>query len=339
MANPPLPWSIAFSRVLTDLPLIAEAWDASGLYHVGSFPGMRWAEWNGRYRDVIRRFVRGDPGLIGEVASCVSGSSDLYADDLRPPTSGINFVTCHDGFTLYDLVSYNHKHNDANGENNRDGSDGNLSWNCGIEGETDDPEVLALRRRQAKNRLGILLLSLGVPMILSGDEVLRSQHGNNNTWCQDNALSWFDWERTTTHSGMLRFVKQLIRLRRRHRSLTRNSFLTGKSIPARGIPDVVWHGARLHEPGWDDPTCRMLAYTLAGLDETEDDLHIVLNMCEASRDVELPSLPGRGWYLAVDTSHAEPEDIIEPEAQVVFDRPIYHVGPRSVVVLEARNKQ
>ncbi len=161
MANPPLPWNIEFSRALRDLPQIAEAWDAAGLYHVGSFPGMRWAEWNGRYRDVMRRFVRGDPGLIGEVASCIGGSSDLYEDDLRPPTCGINFMTCHDGFTLRDLVSYNHKHNAANGENNRDGSDHNFSWNCGVEGDTDDPAIMALRRRQAKNLFAILMLSLG----------------------------------------------------------------------------------------------------------------------------------------------------------------------------------
>lgn len=336
MANPPLPWSIAFSRVLADVSLIAEAWDASGLYHVGSFPGMRWAEWNGRYRDVIRRFVRGDPGLIGAVAGCVSGSSDLYADDLRPPTSGINFITCHDGFTLYDLVSYNVKHNEANGEHNRDGCDHNLSWNCGVEGPTEDPEILALRERQAKNFMAILMLSLGVPMLLSGDEVLRTQRGNNNTWCQDNELSWFDWNRIETETVMLRFVKQLIRLRRRHRSLTRNSFLSGKPVPGRGLPDVAWHGVRLHEPGWDDPTIRLLAYTLAGLDDDEEDLHIILNMCEAPRDIELPVLPDRDWYRAVDTSLPSPDDIAEQAVQPVVGGALYHVGPRSVVVLEGR---
>jgi glycogen operon protein len=336
MANPPLPWSIAFSRVLSDVPVIAEAWDASGLYHVGSFPGMRWAEWNGRYRDVIRRFVRGDPGLIGEVASCVSGSSDLYADDLRPPTSGINFITCHDGFTLYDLVSYNGKHNQANGEDNRDGCEHNLSWNCGIEGDTDDPEILALRRRQAKNFMAILMLSLGVPMLLSGDEVLRSQRGNNNTWCQDNELSWFDWNRLETEAAMLRFVKHLIGLRRRHPSLTRNSFLTGKPVPGRKLADVTWHGMRLHEPGWDDPTRRLLAFTLAAVAEGEAHLHVVLNMCEASRDIELPTIPGCEWYRAVDTARPEPEDILEPTSQPVIELPVYHAGARSVVVLEAR---
>ena len=336
MANPPLPWSIAFSRVLSDVPLIAEAWDASGLYHVGSFPGMRWAEWNGQYRDLIRRFVRGDPGLIGAVASCVSGSSQLYADDLRPPTSGINFITCHDGFTLYDLVSYNGKHNEANGEQNRDGCDHNLSWNCGVEGDTEDPEILALRRRQAKNFMAILMLSLGVPMILSGDEVLRSQRGNNNTWCQDNELSWFDWARVETEAGMLRFVRQLIRLRRRHRSLTRNSFLTGKPPAGCALPDISWHGHRLHQPGWDDPAARLLAYTLCGIDDAEEHLHIVLNMWEAPRRVELPPVPGRNWYRAIDTARPEPEDSLEPGAQPLIEFPAYPVSARSVVVLEAR---
>ena len=193
MADPPLPWAIESSRVLSRVPLIAEAWDAAGLYHVGAFPGMAWAEWNGRYRDVVRRFVRGDPGLVGEVATRIAGSADLYAADGRLPGNSINFITCHDGFTLQDLVSYNAKHNDANGEDNRDGSDDNASWNCGVEGETSDPEVLALRRRQARNHLAILMLSRGVPMLLAGDEVLRSQDGNNNAWCQDNPLSWFDW--------------------------------------------------------------------------------------------------------------------------------------------------
>lgn len=336
MANPPLPWNIEFSRTLRDLPQIAEAWDAAGLYHVGSFPGMRWAEWNGRYRDVMRRFVRGDPGLIGAVASCIGGSSDLYEDDLRPPTCGINFMTCHDGFTLHDLVSYNHKHNAANGENNRDGSDNNYSWNCGVEGDTDDPAIMALRRRQAKNLLGMLMLSLGVPMLLSGDEVLRSQRGNNNTWCQDNELSWFDWRLTDTQSGMLRFVKRLIRLRRRHRSLTRNSYLTGKPVPGRGMPDIEWHGTRLREPGWDDPTARLLAYTLAGRDAAEDDLHVILNMSDGSQEVAIPAIAGRAWHIAIDTTAAEPDDIFEPASQPLYEGSRYRAGPRSIVVLEAR---
>ena len=224
MADPPLPWAIESSRVLARVPVIAEAWDAAGLYHVGAFPGMAWAEWNGRYRDTIRRFVRGDPGLLGEVATRIAGSADLYADDSRLPANSINFVTCHDGFTLYDLVSYDGKHNEANGEDNRDGSNDNLSWNCGAEGETADAAVNSLRERQAKNFLAILMLSRGVPMLLAGDEVLRTQRGNNNAYSQDNALSWFDWRAVEERRAMLRFTRELIALRRRHPSLTANRF-------------------------------------------------------------------------------------------------------------------
>ncbi|MBV8097620.1 MAG: glycogen-debranching protein, partial [Verrucomicrobia bacterium] len=211
LPNPPLPWNIELSRTLARWPLIAEAWDAAGLYHVGSFPGLSWTEWNGRYRDVIRRFVRGDRGIIGQVATCIGGSSDLYGDG-RLPENSINFITCHDGFTLRDLVSYNDKHNEANGEDNRDGTNDNFSWNCGVEGETDDPGVIRLRRRQAKNFIAILMISRGVPMLLAGDEVLRTQRGNNNAWCQNNELSWFDWRLVAREREMLEFVRGMIAL-------------------------------------------------------------------------------------------------------------------------------
>ena len=260
MADPPVPWAIESSRVISRVPLIAEAWDAAGLYHVGAFPGMAWAEWNGRYRDVMRRFVRGDPGLVGEVATRIAGSADLYADDGRLPGNSINFITCHDGFTLHDLVSYNAKHNEANGEDNRDGTDDNASWNCGVEGETTDPAVLALRLRQAKNFLAMLMLSRGVPMLLAGDEVLRSQGGNNNAYCQDNALSWFDWSLVESNRDMLRFTRELIALRRRHACLTANRFFDGSPVPGRGIPDIAWHGARLNEPAWHDGQGRFLQF-------------------------------------------------------------------------------
>ncbi|MGZ8236858.1 MAG: glycogen debranching protein [Methylophilaceae bacterium] len=233
--NPSLPWSIELSHALAQTPIIAEAWDAAGLYQVGSFPGSRWSEWNGRYRDVIRRFIRGDRGLVGEVATCVAGSSDLYANENRLPTSSINFITCHDGFTLWDLVSYNQKHNLANGENNRDGTDNNLSWNCGVEGETSDPNVLALRHRQARNFMAILLLSQGVPMFLAGDEFLHTQGGNNNAWCQNNETSWLDWRLAKTHHEMVRFVRELIAFRHRHPCLSRSRFFTGQPESLRGI--------------------------------------------------------------------------------------------------------
>ena len=226
--NPPVLWAIELSDVLARSKIIAEAWDAAGLYQVGSFPGYRWMEWNGRYRDSLRRFVRGDPGLISEMATRLSGSSDLYQHNLRQPINSINFATCHDGFTLADLVSYDDKHNEANREGNRDGTNDNLGWNCGAEGDTDQPEVLALRRQQVRNFMAILFLSQGIPMILAGDEVLRSQAGNNNVWCQDNELGWFDWTLVERNADMLRFVRGLIALRRRHPSLQRRHFLSGR---------------------------------------------------------------------------------------------------------------
>jgi isoamylase len=334
MADPPLPWSLEASRVLSRVPLIAEAWDAAGLYHVGAFPGMAWAEWNGRYRDVIRRFVRGEPGLVGQVATCMAGSADIYADDGRLPANSINFVTCHDGFTLHDLVSYDMKHNEANGDQNRDGSNDNLSWNCGAEGETADAAIVALRRRQARNLSAILLLSQGVPMILAGDEALRSQRGNNNVYCQDNALGWFDWTPSTASTEMTRFVRELIVLRKRHASLRRPRFLTGMPSPGHAQPDVAWHGERLGEPAWHDPNARLLAFTLGGEAPAERSLHVVLNMNASACEVALPALDGRCWRRIVDTARDSPRDIV-PAAQAVSpERERCHVCERSVVVLE-----
>ncbi|MCX7622088.1 MAG: hypothetical protein N2037_14775, partial [Acidimicrobiales bacterium] len=224
----PVLWSIELVPSLRRAHIIAEAWDAAGLYQVGDFPGYRWAEWNGRYRDVVRSFVRGDPGLVPELATRIAGSSDMYEGRHRLPTNSINFVTCHDGFTLYDLVSYNRKHNEANGENNRDGHDHNLSWNCGWEGPTDDPDILRLRCRQTRNFMALLMLSQGVPMLLSGDEVLHTKQGNNNTYCQNNVLSWFDWGAVEREGAMLAFVRGLIAFRRRHPALRRDRFLIGQ---------------------------------------------------------------------------------------------------------------
>jgi isoamylase len=334
LANPPLPWNIELSRTLARLPLIAEAWDASGLYHVGAFPGLSWTEWNGRYRDVIRRFIRGDRGIIGQVATCIGGSSDLYADDGRLPENSINFITCHDGFTLRDLVSYNYKHNEDNGEDNRDGTNDNLSWNCGVEGETDDPEVMALRRRQAKNSIAILMISRGVPMLLAGDEVLRTQRGNNNTWCQNNELSWFDWRLVETERDMLEFVRGMIALRRRHPNLTSNAFYTGKPIPGRNVPDIVWHGVKLNEPAWHDGNCQFLAFTIAGLTASEPDLHVMLNMVDAAVDAPLPPVAGREWYPVVDTADTVTTGILPKKDQLSVQISAWHVQPRSVVIFE-----
>jgi isoamylase len=336
MADPPVTWAIESSRILSRVPLIAEAWDAAGLYHVGAFPGMAWAEWNGRYRDVIRRFVRGDAGLGGEVATRIAGSADLYADDGRLPGNSINFITCHDGFTLHDLVSYNAKHNEANGEDNRDGSNDNLSWNCGAEGETSDPAVAALRLRQAKNCVAILMLSRGVPMLLGGDEVLKSQGGNNNAYCQDNALAWFDWTLVERNREMLRFTRELIALRRRHTCLTANRFFDGQPVPGRGMPDIAWHGARLDDLPWYEPDGRLLRYTIAGHAGDEEDLHVILNMSDRSVDADLPLIPGRRWHVALDTARPPPGDISAREGQTPHAGSFYTARGRSVVALEAR---
>jgi glycogen operon protein len=335
MADPPLPWAIESSRTLAPVPVIAEAWDAAGLYHVGAFPGMAWVEWNGRYRDVIRRFVRGEPNLLGEVASRIAGSADLYADDGRLPCNSVNFVTCHDGFTLHDLVSYNGKHNEANGEENRDGSNDNLSFNCGVEGETTDVAVTALRERQAKNYVALLMLSRGVPMLLAGDEVLRTQRGNNNAYSQDNEISWFDWRLVGTRGAMFRFVRELIALRRRHPCLTANRFFHGRPVPGRDLPDVAWHGARLGAPGWGDPNGRLLAVTIAGTGQ-EEDVHVILNMAESAIDVEVPQIADRRWHVAVDTARESPFDVVERARQVPYAGPRYRTSAHSVVALEAR---
>ena len=335
MADPPVPWAIESSRILSRVALIAEAWDAAGLYQVGAFPGMAWAEWNGRYRDVIRRFVRGDPGLVGEVATRIAGSADLYEAGGRLPGNGINFITCHDGFTLNDLVSYNDKRNHGNGQDNRDGSNDNLSWNCGAEGETSDPGVLRLRHRQARNFLAILFLSQGVPLMLSGDEVLRSQSGNNNTWCQDNELSWFDWRLTETHADMLRFVRELIALRKRHPCLRRQRFLTGRPTPGATQPDIAWHGEHLHEPAWHDAGAQLLAFTLAGQHSGEASLHVILNMSDAERTVAVPVPAGQRWRRAVDTALDAPHDVTRPGQQISVEGGHYLAQARSVVVLEA----
>jgi isoamylase len=336
LANPPLPWLIEASPTIAPLPAIAEAWDAAGLYQVGAFPGMAWKEWNGRFRDTMRCFARGDPGLISEVATRIAGSADLYADDGRRPDSSINFITCHDGFTLRDLVSYNGKHNEANGEDNRDGGNDNLSWNCGAEGETGDPAVVALRSRQAKNLLALLMLSRGVPMLLAGDEVSRTQHGNNNAWCQDSEIGWFDWRLTEQNADMLRYTRELIALRRRHPSLTANRFFSGAPLPGRDRPDVVWHGTRLNEPLWQDPQARVLACTITGHSEDEADLHVILNMSDQALDAPLPGALGRQWHVALDTASASPRDIVRPAEQSAAEGDHYLAQPRSVIVLEAR---
>ncbi|WP_427551405.1 glycogen debranching protein GlgX [Methylomonas sp. MS20] len=335
LQDPPLVWGIELSQQLAKTKLIAEAWDAAGLYQVGNFPGYRWAEWNGRYRDAIRRFVRGDGGMINEVATRICGSSDLYEHQHRLPISGINFVTCHDGFTLHDLFSYNDKHNEANGEENRDGCNNNLSYNCGVEGPTDDPEILAVRRRRAKNALAILLLSHGVPMLLAGDEFLNSQGGNNNGYCQDNELSWLNWEDAKKNADVLRFVQTLIKLRKRHTALMRRRFLTGRPLEGKTLPDIHWYDVdQMHPPAWTDPEARFLSYTLSALAKEEPDLHVVMNMASEDVLIDLPKIEGKAWCLSIDTALSSPADAVELANQSPLSLQQYWVRGNSVVVLE-----
>ncbi len=331
---PPVIWNITLSEALADTKVIAEPWDAAGLYQVGNFPGERWSEWDGQYRDSIRRFVKGDPGIVGVVASRIAGSADLYQGTGRLPSNSINYITSHDGFTLNDLVSYNQKHNEANGEGDRDGIDDNLSWNCGTEGPTNDPQIEALRQRQIKNFLAVLLLSQGVPMLLMGDEVRRTQQGNNNAYCQNNATSWFDWSLVETQADLLRFCQRMVAFRKSHPNLQRDQFFTGQP-DASGKPDIEWHGCDLDEPGWNDPNSHVLAFTLWGQNR-DNDLHVMLNMDMQNLDFEVPALQGNQWYTAIDTSQGAPDDIAEPGQEHLFSGQTCHLEGHSVVVLMAK---
>jgi glycogen operon protein len=340
MIEPPVVEMIAEDGVLADTKLIAEPWDAAGLYQVGRFPfGRRWSEWNGRYRDDVRRFWRGEPGFAGELATRLCGSADLYEASGRHPRHSINFVTCHDGFTLADLISYDVKHNDANGENNRDGVDENFSWNCGVEGPSTDPEILGLRRRQAKNFIATLLLSQGVPMLLAGDEFLRTQQGNNNAWCQDNETGWVDWSLAEKNAEHLRFVRELITLRRRHPALRRHSFFRGAGPRGNLRPDITWHGTEPNKPDFT-ATSRSIAFAVDGhaLEApgmVDCDFYAAFHAGSEARRFRIPSSPsGRPWHRLVDTALASPLDIVPPNDApfVPFDT-VYAVAPFSLILL------
>jgi isoamylase len=334
MVHPPVIWHIELSEDLADTKVFAEAWDAAGLYQIGYFPGYRWAEWNGKYRDDVRRFVKGDGGMVSAIASRISGSSDIYEASGHQPINSVNFINCHDGFTLNDLVSYNEKHNEANGEGNRDGNDDNDSWNCGWEGPTNDAGIEAFRERQIRNFATILLLSQGVPMFVAGDEFRRTQHGNNNAYCQDTPLSWVDWTLTEKNGHLLRFFQQMIGFRKRHPIVHRSRFFSGETN-ARGLADVSWHGCQLNAPGWNDPGSQVLAYTMGGFGD-DPDLHVMLNMGGSVLPFELPVVPGRRWHRVLDTSLASPDDIVEEGREIAVDGSTYIVNDHSVVVLIAR---
>jgi len=331
MEFPPVVWGIELSEKLADTKVIAEPWDAGGLYDVGRFPGSRWSEWNGRFRDDVRGFVRGDFGLVSTIATRMTGSMDMYEGVGRGPANSVNFITAHDGFTLADLVAYNSKHNEANGEGNRDGVDQNLSWNCGVEGETDDPTIQFLRHKQIKNFAAILFLSQGVPMFVSGDEVGRTQRGNNNAYCQDSELSWFDWGLLERNADLLHFFNRMIALRRKHASLRRHTFLTGRAN-RRGLEDIRWHGLELDRPDWDAGS-RLLAFTLAGEEPLEPNLHVMMNMDDNPHDFAVPRDGEGRWLVFADTAKASPADIAEPGQEPPFEGERCTVEGRSIVIL------
>ncbi len=334
LENPPLLERIAADPVLADTKIIAEAWDAAGLYQVGSFPVWgRWAEWNGYYRDQVRAFWRGDPGQVSHLANRLCGSEDLYQPTGRWPYHSINFITAHDGFTLIDLVSYNEKHNEDNGEENRDGENNNHSMNFGVEGPTDIDKINRMRNRHIKNLMATLLLSQGVPMLLGGDEFCRSQNGNNNAYCQDNTISWINWDLAAQHEDMLRFTRLMIAFRKRHHSLRREHFFSGG-------PGISWHGKRANKPDWSKEA-RWIAFLLEGnkAPETPDkDIFVMLNASEKSRYFEVPH-NGKEWLRVIDTARTPPEDIYEVEEDapaIGFQKERFKVERRSLVVLVSR---
>ncbi len=291
MRNPPVLWDIESDPVLAGTKLIAEAWDAAGLYQVGSFVGDAWREWNGRFRDDTRSFLRGENGSVRPFADRYLGSREIYGHREREPEQSVNFVTCHDGFTLNDLVSYDRKHNEDNGEGNRDGNDDNRSWNCGVEGPSDDPAIETLRNRQVKNFLTVTMLSLGVPMILMGDEVRRTQRGNNNAYCHDSELSWFDWTLLKKHADVLRFV-QLLSARRLKRDAERERQRVSLNEMIRQA-GCTWHGVKLGQPDWSD--CSHSVAFSAVLEKEKLLMHVVVNAYWEALDFELPPLgDGRG---------------------------------------------
>jgi glycogen operon protein len=332
MPDPPVLWDIESDPVLAGTKLIAEAWDAAGLYQVGTFVGDSWKEWNGRFRDDVRSFLRGEEGTVVRFADRLLGSPSLYAHKQREPEASVNFVTCHDGFTLNDLVSYDRKHNGANGENSRDGTDDNRSWNCGVEGPSDDPEIDKLRTRQAKNFLTVTMLSVGMPMMLMGDEVRRTQNGNNNAYCQDNETSWFDWTLLAKRADVHRFVR-LLNARRLLRDVEPERHRVALCDLIR-LADITWHGVELHQPDWR-PSSHSLAFT-AKLTHDGVCFHAILNAYWEPLEFELPSvadgIPGP-WRRWIDTFLGSPHDIIDWDVAPVVVGHRYQAQPRSVVVL------
>jgi glycogen operon protein len=335
MATPPVLWDIESDPVLAGTKLIAEAWDAAGLYQVGSFIGDSWKEWNGRFRDDVRSFFRAEEGSVKKFADRFVGSPEVYGHEQREAEQSVNFVSCHDGFTLNDLVSYDRKHNEANLEDNRDGGNDNRSWNCGVEGPTDDPEVEALRNRQIKNFLTVTMLSIGIPMIQMGDEVRRTQYGNNNNYCHDDETNWLDWGLLERHADLYRFTRLLI-ARRVQRDIEaerqRKSLDWFLREACKG-----WHGVKVNEPDWG-PWSHSLAF---GAFAEKDKLlfHVMMNAYWEPLNFELPVLGTSSedpWRLWIDTAQESPLDIVEWQRAAVLSGLTYEVKPRSVAVAFAR---
>lgn len=336
LEDPPIVERIAEDPILRNTKIIAEAWDAAGAYQVGSFPGGRWAEWNGLYRDDIRRYWRGDAGMVSALATRLSGSSDLYLRDGRSPFHSVNFITSHDGFTMNDLVSYKHKHNQANGENNQDGDNHNINDNLGVEGPTDNPIVEQLRIQRVKNFMTTLMVSQGMPMILAGDEFRRTQGGNNNAYAQDNEISWIDWTLKEKHAGVYRFVREVIAFRKRHPIFYRPHFFTGDRVSL----DIQWFSHTCNEPDWgpDSHTLMCLIYghhDLIGEYLSNNDALLLFNNHPDDITFVLPATPqNKVWKLIIDTALPSPQDIrLEADALVLPDKRRYMVKGQSMVVL------
>jgi glycogen operon protein len=334
--------AISQDPILTRIKLIAEPWDL-GTYQVGNFP-VDWSEWNGKFRDTVRKFGKGDDSQMRDLGWRLTGSADLYGDDGRSAYNSVNFITCHDGFTLNDLVSYNYKHNDANLESNNDGSNDNNSWNCGWEGKADDPGIAAMRLQLVKNFACSLLFSSGTPMILGGDEFMRTQNGNNNAYCQDNETSWFDWNEIGKQRDLIVFFKKAIAFTREYPILQSRKFLAGTDDDGNRIPDISWFGPDGGDPKWDDPEARTLCYMLDGAAarSTAGDyqLFLVLNSDYKAQSVKLPVLSGKKWFRVIDTSLQSSEDFLGTGDEVLIDPPgTYIANLRSTVVLISKKKQ
>jgi glycogen operon protein len=341
LSNPPLIEKIEEDPILRNTKIIAEAWDAAGAYQVGDFPG-RWAEWNGKYRDDVRSFWRGEPNHTGKFATRITGSSDLYGGSRGGPLDSINFITSHDGFTMNDLVSYNIKHNFENGENNRDGDNNNISYNYGIEGSEVTQFIDRVRLRQIKNLIATLFLSQGIPMLLAGDEFRRTQRGNNNAYCHDDEISWVDWGLLEENRELIRFTSEMIRFRKAHPLLRNKTHFTGAKTEGFSLPDITWHGHKPHAPDWSGKSHSIALlingeYSRDKPEQRDCDIYMIFNASKINRWYHIPEAPsGASWKRAIDTSLGSPRDILDSGKEEEIGGNRYYVRKMSTVVLTAQ---